>query len=87
MAAKQSRGAGASKPDSTSASTGGPTGGATGVDTTSQAKNERPPSLYVQIADRAYYIWLEKGMPEVGAMDFWFQAEAEVLAERQARSV
>ncbi len=38
-------------------------------------------SLYGQIADRAYYIWLEHGKPDHGAWEFWFQAEAEVIRE------
>ncbi len=78
MAAKRSRGAGTTKPDGA---------GGAGDDATTLApkpdEKNRTPSLYVQIADRAYYIWLDKGMPNVGAMDFWFQAEAEVLRERR----
>lgn len=38
-------------------------------------------SLYRQIADRAYYIWLEHGKPDHGSWEFWFQAEAEVIRE------
>ncbi len=77
MPAKQTRGAGAKKPDHTTE-----TGRAAAPTLT---ENDGQPSLYVQIADRAYYIWIEKGKPEDRAMDFWFQAEAQVLSEHQDR--
>lgn len=41
--------------------------------------------MYVRVADRAYYLWIENDMPEQGAMDFWLQAEAEVKRDLQER--
>jgi hypothetical protein len=31
-----------------------------------------------QIAERAYFIWKQKGCPEGKALDNWLQAEAEL---------
>lgn len=38
-------------------------------------------ALYARIADRAYYLWLERGKPDDGALGIWLSAEAEVLTE------
>jgi Protein of unknown function (DUF2934) len=34
-----------------------------------------------QIAERAYFIWKQKGCPDGKALDNWLQAEAEAEAE------
>ncbi len=33
-----------------------------------------------QVTDRAYHLWDQAGRPEGRDLDFWLQAEAEVLA-------
>ena len=77
MASKRSRGVGVTKPDGTSDDTR--------VEASKPAENDGQRSLYVQIADRAYYIWLERGKPDHGAWDYWFQAEAEIIREHVDR--
>jgi len=47
--------------------------------------NSGPEFPYVRVADRAYYLWLEHGMPERGAMDFWLQAEAEMKQDQAGK--
>jgi DUF2934 family protein len=39
-----------------------------------------------EIRDRAYRLWQAAGEPEGRADDFWYQAEKELLAERQKQA-
>jgi hypothetical protein len=39
-----------------------------------------------QIAERAYFIWKQKGCPEGKALDNWLQAEAEAELSRAKTS-
>ena len=38
------------------------------------------------VRERAYQLWEEHGKPEGSAMDFWLQAERELVAERMGQS-
>ncbi|MDD5613937.1 MAG: DUF2934 domain-containing protein [Candidatus Omnitrophica bacterium] len=35
-----------------------------------------------RIQTRAYYIWLEEGMPQGRDLEFWYRAEQEVRCNR-----
>jgi hypothetical protein len=39
-----------------------------------------------QIAERAYFIWKQKGCPDGKALDNWLQAEAELTTANPASS-
>ncbi len=44
-----------------------------------KAAEVKPEITAQQIADRAYYLWLERGCPMGSQDEDWFRAEAELL--------
>ena len=42
------------------------------------------PKLRARIEERAYSLWESDGRPEGRALDYWLQAEQEILAQAEA---
>jgi hypothetical protein len=51
----------------------------------SQRRNVVNVDTQFQIAERAYFIWKQKGCPDGKALDNWLQAEAELSTSKTSK--